>query len=234
MRSRPRIDLWMYLISFIWIVRRPAVFAAPLLAAVVALLLGSFSGYMTDPLGGFGAGIFQIVIEIAYGFALGVAVIFARDCWRGRRAGFDSAWEEARGKAGSIVLATIGFWFIVYVAALVGGLFGAWGGIGGELVATFFLIYAIPAAAIGGFPGSVALSASIRAVRNHPLPTALLAIVFILLWFYLPSLVLPLIWPYTNPTTAQLAAAVLQAVTLGYLAFPLAKGYDEVSLSRLS
>ena len=73
---------------------------------------------------------------------------------------------------GGIVLAAIGFQFLVWVAGYIGAIFGSLAVVLAPLltaVAAFFLIYAIPAAAIGGMPGSLAISASVREGVASPL-----------------------------------------------------------------
>ena len=132
----------------------------PLLAAVVDLLVAQITPFFTDAVGGAGSFIFQIIVQLVYGFCFGVAVIAANNVWRGRRATFDEAWEEGRSKAGGILIATIGFYFLVYVAGYIGAFTGSpVVQIVLELVVAFFLIYTIPAAAIGGMPGNLAHSA---------------------------------------------------------------------------
>ena len=99
-------------------------------------------------------------MNLVYGFCFGVAVIAANNVWRGRRATFDEAWEEGRHKAGGILIAAIGFYFLIYVGQYAGRCLGsAVLQIVLQLVAAFFLIYTIPAAAIGGMPGNLAIGA---------------------------------------------------------------------------
>ncbi|MGA9273258.1 MAG: hypothetical protein WBV67_07205, partial [Candidatus Cybelea sp.] len=183
MRSLGRVDLGMYFQAFPLLARHPSIFVMPLLAAVVELLLSQISPFFTDALGGAGNWLFQIIVQLAYGFCFGVAVIAANNVWRRRRATFDEAWDEGRQKVGGILIATIGFYFLVYAAGYLASIAGsAILQVVLQLVVAFFLIYTIPAAAIGGTPGNLAIGASFRAVRHAPLPTAILAIVFVLLW----------------------------------------------------
>src|ERR1035441_6635229 len=106
-RGRPQFDLLVYLKAIPLMLRNPVVFVLPLLAAAIDLLVSTTSGMFTDPLGGFGAGIFALLTQIVYMFAFGVAVIQANNIWHNHRSGFDDAWEESRRKAGGIVLAAI-------------------------------------------------------------------------------------------------------------------------------
>ena len=73
--------------------------------------------------------------------------------WRGRRGAFDEAWDEGRAKSGGILFAAIGFQFVMWAAGYIGSFFGCDRALPG-IVAAFFLIYTIPAASIGGIPGS--------------------------------------------------------------------------------
>jgi hypothetical protein len=214
--------------------RHPSLLAMPLFAAVFALLLERLGRLTTDPLGGLGAGLYVFAEQIAYGFAFAVAIIHASDLLRGRRASFDAAWDEGRRKAGGIVLAVIGFWFILYVAALAGAtLAGPIGELLLQLVAAFFLIYTIPAAAIGGLPGSLALSASIRAVRVRPAWAIAPAVAFVALWIGLPLAVALWPGPSLGPFGYDLAVAIAHAIALAYMAFPFAHAYDEVAFRAL-
>ncbi|HEY4434473.1 MAG TPA: hypothetical protein VGM99_08715, partial [Candidatus Cybelea sp.] len=149
---------------------------------------------------------------------------------RGRRATFDEAWVEGRQKAGGILIAAIGFYFLLWAAQYIGELLG--GGILGivlQLVVAFFLIYTIPAAAIGGMPGNLAIGASFRAVRENLLGAGILAVVFIALWTLVPSFVITRLASGLNVIEYQLTFAAVRAIVLAYLAFPFAKQYDDVA-----
>lgn len=230
MRRRGIVDLAMYAQAVPLLLRHPSIFVMPLLAAVVDLLIGQITPFFTDAVGGAGSFLFQIIVQLVYGFCFGVAVIGANNVWRGRRANFDEAWEEGRRKAGGILIATIGFYFLTYVAGYIGQLAGsAIAQIALELIVAFFLIYTIPAAAIGGMPGNFAIGASFRAVRANLLAAALLAIVFVALWIWLPYFVSAYIPPSFGTIGYSLVLAAIKAIVLAYLAFPFAKGYDDVA-----
>jgi hypothetical protein len=229
------VDLAMYARAIPLLARNPTVLVMPLLAAVVELLMDQITPFFTNALGGAGASLFQIVVQLAYGFCFGVAVIGASNVWRGRHATFDEAWEEGRQKAGSIIIATVGFYFLVFAAGYLGSLLG--NGIVQivlQLVVAFFLIYTIPAAAIGGFPGNLAIGASFRAVQASYLGTAVLSVVFVLLWIVLPGVVLDRFAMSLGLIGYQLATAAVKAIVLGYLAFPFAKQYDDVAFTARS
>jgi len=220
----------MYLQAIPSLARHPSILVMPLLAAVVDLLIAQITPFFTDALGGAGSFLFQIVVQLVYGFCFGVAVIAANNVWRGRRATFDEAWEEGRQKAGGILIATIGFYFLVYVAGYAGSLVGsAAAQIALQLVVAFFLIYTIPAAAIGGMPGNLAIGASFRAVRENLLGAAILAVFFVLFWILLPEFVVNKFAVGLGVIGYELVLAAIRAIVLGYLAFPFAKQYDDVA-----
>ena len=229
-RSGPSVNLAIYGQAFVYLVRNPSILALPLLAAIIDMFVTYWSSLFTDPLGGGGGSLFGFVVQIIYLFAFGGAVIQANNIARGYRAGFDEAWEETRRKAGGILLAAIGFQFVVFAAAFIGGLLGS--GIlqlGLQLIAYFFLILTIPAAAIGGLPGGLALSGSIRAVRANLPACVILAVVFVALWVYVPNYVLvPALAPY-GVIASYIGVAVLRAIVLAYMAFPFAVTYDETA-----
>jgi hypothetical protein len=232
-RKGLRIDLVMYARAIPLLVRHPSILVMPLLAAVVDLLVTQISAVGTDALGGIGASLYQIIVQVVYGFSFGVAVIQASNAWRGRRATFDEAWEEGRRKAGGIMLATIGFYFLTYAAGYVGSLIDSRVSLALQVIAAFFLIYTVPAAAIGGLPGPAAISASIRTVRAQWLGAAILAIVFVALWIELQLLIYPALALSLGVTGSEIAMAGIKALVLAYLAFPFAKQYDEVAFTRL-
>lgn len=224
----------MYVRAIPLLARHPTVLVMPLLAAVVELLMDQISPFFTDAVGGAGTFLFQMIVQLAYGFCFGVAVIGANNVWRGRRATFDEAWEEGRQKAGGILIATIGFYFLIYAAGYIATVIG-----GGllqivlQLAVAFVLIYTIPAAAIGGFPGNFAIGASFRAVRANVLGATILSIVFVLLWIVLPGYVLDRFAMGLGLLGYQLTLAIVKAAVLGYLAFPFAKQYDDVAFTGI-
>ena len=197
MRGGQRIDFGIYGRAFAYLATHPSILALPLLAAIVDVAFSHWSGMVTDPLGGLGNGLFQMIVQIFYLFAFGVAVIQANNIARGYKTGFDDAWEEGRRKASGIILAAIGFQFLAFVAGYIGSTLGSFLGgyiaIALQLVAYFFLILTIPAAAIGGLPGGLAISGSIRAVRASYAPCIILAIAFVIGWTLVPQWVTTLV-----------------------------------------
>jgi hypothetical protein len=220
----------MYAQAFPLLLRHPSVFAMPLLAAVVDLLLSQVSYLFTDPLGGSGAGLFQMLVQLVYLWAFGVTIIQANNIWRRNRGTFDEAWEEGRAKFGGIALAAIGFQFVVWVASYIGSFLGSFGLVLGA-VAAFFLIYTIPSAAIGGMPGALAISASIRGVRAQPVGSVILALVFFAIWYVAVPLALPYLLVHLSATLWSFVTAAARALALAYLAFPFAKQYDDIAFT---
>lgn len=224
-------DISIYARAIPMLVRRPSIFVAPLLGAVVGLVLSQIGAYLTAPIAGAGGGIFKFIADVFYGFVFGVAIIQADALVRALPGAFDAAWEDGRRKAGGIVVAAIGFWFLIMIAEYIGQIFGLEGELLLLLVAAFFLIYTIPAAAIGGLPGTLAIGGSLRAVRANILGAAVLAIAFIIFFEFLPPYIAA--WLAHRfalaPTVAVLVQSFLYAVALGYLAFPFAKQYADVA-----
>lgn len=231
MKRGQQIDFGVYGRGFIELVKHPSILLLPFIAALIDVTVSIGSTAMTDPLGGFGQSIFSFFTQLIFLFSFGAAIIQASNIMRGFRGGFDASWEECRRKAGGIMFAAVAFIFLMFVARyLASGLafLGAFTMVL-QLAVAFFLIYVIPAAAIGGLPGGMAVSASIRAVRAKPLAAAILAVVFVVLQFslgyldHLPAIVA------LGPIWFDIVQAVLTAIVYGYLAFPFAKTYDDVA-----
>jgi len=226
MRSGNRLDPAIYLKSFPLLFRHLSIVTAPLLAAVVAVLLDQLSAFTTDAIGGVGSGIYAAIAQVAYLMAFGVATIQARDVWRGYKGTFDDAWGEAKGKIGTIAMGAIGFMFIVGFAGMLGAYVGL--SILLVLVAAFLLIYTMPAAAIGGAPAGFAIQASYKAAIAHPWATALLAVAYVICMNFVPMLLSPL-YAGLPDIVVKLIGAAVNALLLAYLAFPFAKQYEDVA-----
>ena len=165
-------------------------------------------------------------MQLVYLWASASPIIQASNIWRGRRGAFDEAWDEGASKFGGILIAAIGFQFVVWAAGYVGSFLGAARHWCSELVAAFFLIYTIPAAAIGGMPGTLAISRiDPRGARESRSARRSLAIVFVALWYRLPVPIgLPLpAWRYLAADLDSSCQAAVKALVLAYLAFPFAK-----------
>ncbi|MDQ2663848.1 MAG: hypothetical protein M3Y18_07440 [Candidatus Eremiobacteraeota bacterium] len=229
--GRPTIDAGMYVAALGLYAKNLAVALPPLVAAIVAYLLTFLSGPITDPVGGAGGGIFGLISQLLFGFAFGVSVIFADGAWRHSRANVRSAWDEGRRKAGNIVLASLGFFFLIYVAQMVGGLLQL-GWMGSSLLgalAVFGLIYTLPAASIGGVPAVASLNRSVQMARARPLSTAVLAVVSLFVYYYVGIILPDVIAPY-GPANA-IAHILLPAAAIGYVALVAAKAYADLAFS---
>lgn len=235
--GKQHLDLAMYGKALVELVKHPSILLLPFIAAIIDVTVSSTSQTVTDPLGGLGAGIFGFFVQLIYGFAFAVAIIQASNIWRGYRGSFDAGWEEARRKAGGILMAVIAFGFILYVAAYIGAAFGVLALVL-QAIAAIFLIYTIPAASIGGLPGPMAISGSIRAVRAQPLNAILLGVVFIALRsFAVPQVLIALSNAHAFDAIGvigfHLVNAILTAIVYAYLAFPFAKAYDDAAFRNL-
>jgi hypothetical protein len=240
-RSYGRVDLSAYARAVPLLLRNPQIALAPLLAAVAQILIvmlvpadagSSFLGVANYSLSG-------LLAQLIAGFGFGVALIVAEMAWRRGRAPFDDAWEDAQRKTGGILLATIGLGFIVYVAGLVGSIVPGFGSIFLVLIAYFFFIYTIPAAAIGGFPGGAALQASLETARRAPLATLPVTALYVFSFAYAPTLIVEALQPlllgssiFASGVVSSLVVAAIKAIVTGYVALVLAKTYDDASYGR--
>ena len=234
----PGLDLGLYVKAVPLLVRNPAVIVIPLLMAVVGVLIGMvLSPYGGGMIGGATAGLGSFVVILLELFGLGAACIMADDAWRHGRASFENGWSEARRKAGEIVYASLGVTLLLGVAQFTSTLIGP---LALLLVAAavVFLIWTIPAAAIGGIPGSAAIQVSIERVRANPLPAAFAAIVTVALVAfgapYAAFWIAVAILPYSGGSTivALLLSALLQAIALGYVALIITKSYADAAFTR--
>ena len=232
---RERVDLSIYVRAAVVFARNPTVVVMPLLVAVIGILLGQISGFTGgDALTG---GLASFVLLLLQLFALGVSIIIADAGWRRGVASFDDAWQDARRKAGDIIFAAFGFTFVLQIALLAGQMVGALGTILSAL-AVYGLIFAIPAAAIGGVPGGAAINASVERVRGAPLTAAVLAVVTIVMLLYFGAFVG--VWLDTlvfafmgGPSIlGPILGAVVSSIAAGYVATAMAGVYAEVAFSR--
>src|ERR1700736_4967037 len=233
--AAPEVDLSVYVKAVPLLVRNPAIVVVPVLMAVIAVLLrlvmtpyGSGVGGLTGQLASF----IVILLEL---FGLGTACIIADDAWRHGSASFDRGWSEARRKGGDILFAALGFTLLLSVAQYAGSLIGPLAIVLGVAVIVF-LIWTIPAAAVGGVPGGAAIQEAIDRVRVPPLSAVVAAIVTValavigvaLLSVYLEALLLPLMGGSSIPPL--LVSALLQGIAVGYVALVLTKTYTDAAL----
>jgi hypothetical protein len=208
-----KVDLLAYVRAIPLLIRNPQIALAPLLAALAQVLL-----YMIVPMdGGFfgqaNQGLAQIVAQLIASFGLAVAIIAADDAWRRGRAPFDDAYEQARRKAGDIIVLTA--------------------------VATVLCIFMLPAAAIGGIPGGATLQVSVERVRNAPVSAFLVAVVYFLTIAIVPTLVIEALEPlrmgmsiFSSGPVSSIAAAIVKSISWAYVALILAKAYNDASYGR--
>lgn len=233
------VDFSAYLKAFGHLVRFPALIVAPLLMTVVGVLVQQIFGNSGGVLGGITGGISGLLVFLLDSFGFGVAMIIADDIWRHGKGSFENGWEEGKRRGGGILLAAIGFNFILFVAGYAGSLIGPLA-IVLMAAAAFFFIYTIAAAAIGGIPGGAALQVSLERARANPVPTLVLLIVTLVVYVVLGTLFLPvwlsaLLQPYNFTGTTiidSLISAVTRAIALSYLALVTAKVYSDLSFGR--
>ena len=233
-RSAP-VDVSNYFKAIGLLVRNPTLIVAPLFMALAAVLVGFiFPGGGT--FASLNAGIEGFIIQLLEGFGLSVALIGADTAWRRGRSPFDAAWEEGRRKLGDILMATIGYSFVLFAAGYVGGIFTVYGALILTLLAAFFFIYTLPAAAIGGVPGGAALQISLERARAAPLPTAIVLLAVFVTYFVIPQIaasrligfLLELGVSYST-ALGQVVVALVQSIAAAYVALILAKTYNDIS-----
>lgn len=222
------LDLSMYVRALPLFARNLGVLLPPLIVALLAVGLNYFGGWFFAASGGAGVPLVGFLEMVLYGFAFGVSVIFADDAWRHGRAHLAAAWENARRKAGNIFIAVIGFLFVVWIARLIGGMvLGNVASLALGALAVWAFIYTIPAAAIGGTPGSAALSASLQGAKREPAATAILVIVSLVVWVGVTVYGADAL-PFYG-IGYDIAAALLKAIALGYIALVVARQYSDLA-----
>lgn len=225
-----RPDLALYVRALGVYARNLGVLFPPLVAAALGLGLTFAGNWAFAAIGGALFGIVALIIAIVEGYGFALAVIFADDAWRHGRANLRAAWENAARRAGDILLTIVGFLFIMYVAGLVGALIAIpYFGLLVQLLALWAFIYAIPAAAIGGVPAGGAFSVSLQSAKRHPIATALLAVVSLVVYYGLSVWGFNALAPYLSGNLAAFTVTqlLLTAIALGYIALVAAKQYAD-------
>jgi hypothetical protein len=234
------IDFGLYLSAIPVLARNPSIIVVPLLMAVVGYLLNlvllPFSGGVAGSLTLNLAGLIQFMLTM---FGLGAACTVADDAWRHGRASFDRAWDETRRRSSDILMAAIGFGLILTVGVYVIQIFGIIGYLL-EIAIVIFLIWTIPAAAVGGIPGGAAIQVSIDRVRSSAPAAIVVAVVsFALIAFAVPYAsswldTLASTWVSGNTllAVAGLIQALLQAIAIGYITLVLTKTYTDNAFGR--
>ena len=232
-------DLSVYVKALPLLVRNPSIVVVPLMMAVLGVLVGEVlvglgggaAGGLTVSLAGFVLRIFEL-------FGLGAACVIADDAWRHGRASFERGWSEARRRGSEILMAAFGIAIVLSLASFVAVLAGGAVALALAAIIVVFLIWTMPAAAIGGVPGGAALNASIERVRATPLPAIVAAVVAIVLLIeavpLAGSYLFVLLAPYVGGLTIvdQLIDALLQAIAVGYIALIVTKTYTDVAFGR--
>jgi len=222
------LDWKMYFEALPLYARNLGVLLFPLIAAGIGLGLTYAEGPPFNPIAGARDPIIGFIIQVIYGYGFALAVIFADDAWRHGRGNLRGTWDQARSKAGSIIIAIIGFLFLIYVAGLIGNIFGPILSLALTVLAVWAFIYTIPAAAVGGIPGGAALSASLQAARRHPLATAILTIVSYGVYRALTDFALNAIGGYMG-VGYDAAQVLLTAIAIGYIALIIARQYADLA-----
>jgi uncharacterized membrane protein len=234
----PGVDVGIYASAIPVLLRNPSIIVIPLLMAVIGVLLTvAMVPFSSGAVGSMTLGLAQLIVFMLTLFGLGAACVIADDAWRHGRASFDRGWIETRRRGGEILMAAVGFGLLVSVGLYVTQILGL---IGYLLAAAIvvFLIWTIPAAAVGGIPGGAAIQVSIDRVRSSPLPAVLATIVtLVLVGFVVPIAAnwlatLLLTWTSGSILVERLIAALLQAIAIGYVALVITKTYTDAAFSR--
>jgi hypothetical protein len=229
-RSGSYLDWKFYFEALPLYARNLGVLFYPLIAAAIAFGIGRLGIWFSAPSGFALVPIFGYVALVVEGYGFALAVIFADDAWRHQRANLRAAWDQGKRRAGDIIIAIIGFFFLVWVGGVVGSILPVpYLPLVLQVLAVWAFLYAIPAAAIGGIPAGGAFSASLHAARRHPLATAILAIVSYGVWIGLTHYALSAISPYTGDAAYAAAQVLLAAIALGYIALIVARQYADLA-----
>jgi hypothetical protein len=224
-----RVELLAYVRAIPLLLLNPILLLGPLLVSIIDEVIseafpGSAEGYI-------GGGLASFCIFLLDTFGLAIAIIAADMVWRRGKTSFDEAWEEARRKAGDILMAAIGLNFVLFFAAYAGSLISPYIGIGLILAAMVFLIYTVPAAAMSGVPGAAALQKSIDVVRAAPINAVILTIVTIATYYFANAL--PVLPYFANYSTLSLViAALFKSIALSYIALILAERFNALAFAR--
>ncbi len=230
----PDVDLSAYVKALPLLLRNPAIIVVPVLMAVIGVLLQlTLVPYGDGAVGNLTGQLVSFISFLLELFGLGAACIIADDAWRHGRASFEKGWAEARNRGGDILFAALGFTLLLSVAQYAGMLLGPLALILIVLVVVFVL-WAIPAAAIGGVPGGAAIQVSIERVRGAPLPAVIAAIVTVaLLALGVPLLsvdlarAIPLL--HASLILNLLVGALVQGIAVSYIALILTKTYTDAA-----
>jgi hypothetical protein len=213
-------DASVYPRAVVLLARNPQIVLGPLLAAVAQVLLFKIVPVDGGALGYANSALVSIIAQLISAFGLAVAIVAGEDAWRFGKAPFESAYAGARRRAQDILIAAIGYSFLLFIAGLVGGALGAIGSIVLVAVASLFSIY-------------------MERVRNAPLPAVVVAALSFVASAFVPSLILTALQPFLlsdgffgSGDVASLIVAIAKAVMSAYVALVLAKLYGDASYGR--
>jgi hypothetical protein len=233
----PGLDLGVYASAVPVLVRNPSIIVVPLLMAVIGVLLTVvMTPFSSGSIGSMTLGLAQLIQFMLTLFGLGAACVIADDAWRHGRASFDRGWVETRNRGGDILMAAVGFGLLSTVGLYVTQILGLIGYLLAAAVVVF-LIWTIPAAAVGGIPGGAAIQVSIDRVRSAPLPAVLATIVSLVLFGLAAPIAanwlatLLLTWTYGSILVERLILALLQAIVIAYVALVITKTYTDAAFS---
>lgn len=238
MRRAPRrgVDLGVYAAALPLLLKNPTLIVVPLLTLVAGVLLRQvIAPFGGGSVGSLTVGLAQFVVALLGMYGLGSACILADDAWRRGRGSFESSWTQTQTKSGEILYGAIGVALLVSVGQYVGAVFSGTIGIIVMALAVFFLIWTIPAAAIGGVPGAAAIQISIERVRSAPLAAGIAtAVTLLLVFFAAPYLALEVAQAagptaFASPIAFDLIIEVFRAIFIAYVALILSKTYSDAS-----
>ena len=234
------IDLAVYARAIPLLLRTPSLIVIPLMTAVIGILLGQvLQPFGSGTTGGLTLGLGGFVTRMLFLFGLGAACVIADDAWRHGRASFEKGWGEARRRAPELLMAALGFSFVLSIGSYVGLIFGALAALAVSALAVVLLIWTMPAAAVGGLPGAAALSASVERVRDNAWPAIVAAVVAIALFAFAVPIASGYVVLWLAPLlgsalsiASQLIGALLEAIAVAYLALVLTKTYADAAFGR--
>ncbi|MDB5040893.1 MAG: hypothetical protein JWN27_1619 [Candidatus Eremiobacteraeota bacterium] len=232
-------DLGVYVQAIPLLVRNPSIIVIPLLMAVIGVLMG----LVLSPYGGGGigqatTGLAGFILQMLQLFGLGAACVIADDAWRNGHASFERGWSEARRRGSDLLMAALGVAIVTSLAQFVAVLVGSLIALVLGLVIYVFLIWAMPAAAVGGIPGGAAIGVSVERVRETPVPAVLTAIIAFALTYvtvrYASPYLTQLLLPYLGGATIvnSLIDALLRAIAAGYIALIVTRTYTGTAFTR--
>jgi hypothetical protein len=233
----PGLDLGVYVSALPKLARNPSIVVVPLLMAIIGVLLTvTMASFSAGGVGSLTLGLAQL-IELLLGlFGLGTACVIADDAWRHGRASFERGWTETQRRSGEIMMAAIGFGLLTSVALYLTQIVGLVGYLLTAVVIVF-LIWTIPAAAVGGIPGGAAIQVSIERVRARPIPAIVATVVSLVLLGYVVPLVgswiasLLLVWTVGSLLPELLIVALFQSIAVSYIALVITKIYTDDAFS---